>query len=257
MLLSYILPEGLKLRLLLLILLLACWKSSIAETSQSFRSGPKQVHLLELYTSQGCSSCPPAEKWLSRMMDSDDLWKRIIPVNFHVDYWDNLGWPDRYASSKYTQRQYIYKALGNTNVVATPGFVINGQGWSGWFYGHKLPRLTSPNVGELSLEIKDKAFTAKFDSPRFTNKQLTLNIVQLGFGLFDQIKRGENEGKLLRQDFVVLSFQQLPFTQSKTKFSVNSKLVKLTNSSPISGVAAWITADNNPTPIQSVGGYLK
>ena len=55
--------------------------------------------------------------------------KRTIPVNFHVDYWDNLGWPDPYASGEFTQRQRIYKDLGNTNVVATPGFVINGRGW--------------------------------------------------------------------------------------------------------------------------------
>lgn len=244
-------------RLLLLILLLACSKLSSAQSFQTFRSGVEQVQLLELYTSQGCSSCPPAEKWLSKFINKESLWTRTIPVNFHVDYWDNLGWPDPYASSQYTQRQRIYRALGNTKVVATPGFVINGRGWNGWFYGQALPTGPSIKVGELTLEINEQSFKAKFEEHHPSDKKLTLNIAQLGFGLFDKIKRGENEGKLLRHDFVVLSFQQLPLNQSNGVFSIASKLAKPISLSPITGIAAWITVDNNPTPIQSVGGYLK
>lgn len=244
-------------RLLLLILLLACSKLSSAQTLQTFHSGIEQVQLLELYTSQGCSSCPPAEKWLSRFMDRDTLWQRIIPVNFHVDYWDNLGWPDPYASAQYTQRQRIYKALGNTKVVATPGFVINGRGWNGWFYGQTLPIGSPVKVGELTLKVNEQTFNAKFEEDQPSDKKLTLNIAQLGFGLFDKIKRGENEGKLLRHDFVVLSFQQLPLSQSNGTYFIASELAKPISLSPVTGIAAWVTVDSNPTPIQSVGGYLK
>ena len=59
------------------------------------QSTPQRVGLLELYTSEGCSSCPPAEAWLSTLKQDPGLWKNYVPVNFHVTYWDNLGWPDR------------------------------------------------------------------------------------------------------------------------------------------------------------------
>ena len=66
--------------------------SAHAETA--LQSGPQKVSLLELYTSEGCSSCPPAESWLGQLTTDGRLWKEIVPVAFHVDYWDDLGWKD-------------------------------------------------------------------------------------------------------------------------------------------------------------------
>lgn len=68
-------------------------------------STPNQTTVLELYTSQGCSSCPPAEKWISGFVDSDKLWTELVPINFHVDYWDYLGWKDPFADSAFSKRQ--------------------------------------------------------------------------------------------------------------------------------------------------------
>jgi len=99
------------------------------------QSGPARASLLELYTSEGCSSCPPAEAWLSRLRDDARLWKEIVPVAFHVDYWDNLGWKDRFASAAFTARQRDYAARWNSGSVYTPGFVLDGQEWRGWFTG--------------------------------------------------------------------------------------------------------------------------
>ena len=67
-------------------------------------SGVEQVTLLELYTSQGCSSCPPAERWLNAYVDSDALWEKTVPMVFHVDYWDYLGWKDTLADSTHAER---------------------------------------------------------------------------------------------------------------------------------------------------------
>jgi len=80
--------------------------SAHAETT--FQSGPQRVALLEVYTSEGCSSCPPAESWLSEFKNQARLWKEIVPVAFHVDYWDGLGWKDRFAKEEYTSRQRAY-----------------------------------------------------------------------------------------------------------------------------------------------------
>jgi hypothetical protein len=74
------------------------------------RSGPERVSLLELYSSEGCSSCPPAEQWLGELRKDPRLWRSIVPVAFHVDYWDGLGWKDRFAQPQWTARQRAYAA---------------------------------------------------------------------------------------------------------------------------------------------------
>src|SRR6202020_1540486 len=80
--------------------------SAHAETT--FQSGPQRVALLEVYTSEGCSSCPPAESWLSELKGSQGLWNEFVPVAFHVDYWNNLGWKDRFSDKQYTERKKSY-----------------------------------------------------------------------------------------------------------------------------------------------------
>src|SRR6266704_4718971 len=77
-------------------------------TSLTFQSSGKQTALIELYTSEGCSSCPPAETWLSRLKESPGLWKDFVPLAFHVDYWDYLGWRAPWASKSFSDRQRAY-----------------------------------------------------------------------------------------------------------------------------------------------------
>jgi hypothetical protein len=71
----------------------------------TFGSGKTRGHLVELFTSEGCSSCPPADRWLSRLKRDSRLWKSVFPVAFHVDYWDYIGWPDRFAVPQYSALQ--------------------------------------------------------------------------------------------------------------------------------------------------------
>src|SRR5882757_8353629 len=94
-----------------------------------FESGPKKVQLLELFTSEGCSSCPPAEASLGRLVNDPRLWHEFVPVAFHVDYWDRLGWKDPFASAEWTKRQRLYAANWNAESVYTPAFVLNGREW--------------------------------------------------------------------------------------------------------------------------------
>src|ERR1017187_258248 len=82
-----------------------------------FASGPAHVALVELYTSEGCSSCPPAERWLAARRDDPGLWRDFVPIAFHVDYWNQLGWPDRFSTREFTQRQYaLATAWGGDSV---------------------------------------------------------------------------------------------------------------------------------------------
>ncbi len=88
-----------------------------------------KTHLIELFTSQGCSSCPPAEAWLSKLKNEPRLWKDFVPLAFHVDYWDRLGWRDPFASKEWTARQYQYSENWKSESVYTPGFVLDGREW--------------------------------------------------------------------------------------------------------------------------------
>ena len=85
-----------------LIISVAGWLTSatthVLAEEASFRSGPQPVWLLELFTSEGCSSCPPAEKWLGALREDPRLWHEFVPVAWHVDYWDRLGWRDRFSA---------------------------------------------------------------------------------------------------------------------------------------------------------------
>jgi len=90
------------------------------------QSSERQTALLELYTSEGCSSCPPAERWLSEQKDSLGLWKNFVPLAFHVDYWNSLGWRDPWSSAQASQRQKAYAQLWQSESIYTPEFVLNG-----------------------------------------------------------------------------------------------------------------------------------
>ncbi|MCZ6673380.1 MAG: DUF1223 domain-containing protein, partial [Verrucomicrobia bacterium] len=83
------------------------------QESITFQSPETRVQVLELFTSQGCSSCPPAERWLNQFADYPGLWTEIIPVAFHLDYWDRLGWKDPFANKQNTARQYQYSKNGD------------------------------------------------------------------------------------------------------------------------------------------------
>src|SRR5262252_1823658 len=164
-----------------------------ASEPQTFDSGETQSSLIELFTSEGCSSCPPAEKWLSRLKSNPDLWKKIVPLAFHVDYWDHLGWRDRFAKPEFTSRQQRYAAAWDgDDSVYTPGFVVNGKEWRSWFGGNALPASLT-RVGVLHVSLGDDAqVTAAFVPITMQPRSLTLNVAMLGSDLQSDVKRGEN-----------------------------------------------------------------
>ena len=95
--------------------------------------------VIELYQSQGCSSCPPANAILNGLGDRADL----LPLMFSVTYWDRLGWPDTFAHPLYTERQWDFSRAGGRGQVATPQFIVNGRGV-----------VTGSNAQALAAEIR-------------------------------------------------------------------------------------------------------
>jgi len=212
------------------------------------QSGEAQTIMLELFSSEGCSSCPPAEKWLNGFENNPDLWKKYIPLAFHVDYWDRLGWKDPFAQHTFTQRQYAYRKNGHTSGVYTPGFLANSKEWRGW-YKADAQAIQNNYGGNLMLRVKDQKIKVTYSK----EGSYEIHLALLGFGLETKVPRGENKGKLLKHNFVVLTMQSYFYNHS------DSNIPLLT--SPINAkkyaLVAWITPRNSLQVLQSVGGWLE
>lgn len=212
-------------------------------------SQPTKTHLLELYTSEGCSSCPPAEAWLSKLKDDSRLWREFVPVAFHVNYWDRLGWRDPFAAQKWTARQYEYSALWKSSSVYTPGFVLDGREWN----NNGVPAAASDTPGTLKLALhgNDDA-SATFAPAANDARKFEVHVARLGFDLNINVKAGENSGRKLRHDFVVLDLTTAPLTSGTSE-------LRLPASPENSGgaIVAWITAAGQIEPIQAVGGWRR
>ncbi len=120
-----------------------------------FQSAATQTDLLELFTSEGCSSCPPAETWLSSLKASPRLWKDFLPVAFHVDYWDRLGWRDPWSSKQFSDRQRAYAGSWGNASIYTPGFVLNGEEWRVWSGLKGRLKSPRPQAGVLRVVSSD------------------------------------------------------------------------------------------------------
>jgi hypothetical protein len=211
-------------------------------------SGQPQVTLLELYTSQGCSSCPPAERWLNELTDADGLWTRIVPVALHVDYWDYLGWQDPYATPENTGRQRSYAQHKRARTVYTPGMFVNGREWRGWIYRFS-PRASGEAPGELAVRIEDGRLQADFPAD---GAALDLHVAVLGFDIATQVKHGENRNRTLRQEFVSLA--HVAHHSADGHWSV--PMPETTQPAGRYGIALWISTAGNPVPLQATGGWL-
>jgi hypothetical protein len=221
----------------------------------TFESGETQNTLIELFTSEGCSSCPPAEKWLSGLKSNQDLWKKTVPVAFHVDYWDHLGWRDRFAKPEFTARQQRYAAAWGGDSVYTPGFVVNGKEWRGWFGGNVTPT-SSTKVGVLRVSLGAAGkLSASYVPETRQPSGLALYVAVLGNDLESDVKRGENSGRKLRHDFVVLDLIKMDMANESNGWTGSVVLPMRSGNDKPTALAAWITQD--ATPIQATGGWLR
>lgn len=184
----------------------------LPDTHQKDKAAP--VAVVELFTSEGCSSCPPADRLLSKISaEAEAKGQNIISLAFHVDYWNHLGWKDPFSESRYSERQRTYAQKLNSQRVYTPQMVVNG---------------TVGFVGSSSSEAREAIDEALNETPpvqisidtTFINGQalsfsyrlskLPENVVLVfalaESGLSREIKRGENGGRTLEHDHVVRAF---------------------------------------------------
>ncbi len=226
---------------------------SLSANELTFTSTTSRTPLVELFTSEGCSSCPPADAWLSTLQHSPGLWRDFIPIAFHVDYWDRLGWKDVLASPANSHRQQVYHQQKLSSGVYTPGFVIGGKEWRQWFQGDKLLPKNQEQTGVLKLSIKGRNIKAHFSPKQNIESPLILNIAVLGMGIKHAIGWGENKNKILSHDFVILSHQQI----SGSNHTWQAHLAGYPRQGATQlALAGWLATPQNQSPIQAVGGWI-
>jgi hypothetical protein len=238
------------------LLFLACMRAGAMPLE--FQSSQHQTTLLELYTSEGCSSCPPAEAWLSKLKNSPRLWAEFVPVAFHVDYWNNLGWKDKFSDEQYTERQRSYARLWSADNIYTPEFVLNGKEWHDWFGFRGAPSFGASEPGILQVQSNDgKHWTATFSPGQSDSSHYEVTAAVLVSNVASDVSAGENEGRHLNHDFAAISLITRALVLQTNGFV--AEFIIDPDAKGITGqvaLAVWVTHEGQPGPVQATGGWL-
>jgi hypothetical protein len=189
--------------------------------------------VVELFTSQGCSSCPPADRLLSKLAHDSRYQGKVIPLSFHVDYWNAIGWTDPFSSPRWSQRQQAYAGrVFHTNRIYTPQVVVNGHAEcvgnsEGDVLGRISDALAAEPAGQVSLAIDpptpDGHLRVKVGAKlarAVGAGDLDLWVAVYESGLSTEVKAGENASRILRNDRVVRRLEKaftLPATAGAEK----------------------------------------
>jgi hypothetical protein len=197
-------------------LLMAAAIPGQAATTCAAESGAQTVPLVELFTSEGCDSCPPADRWLTAQFPVAGTAGTVAVLAFHVDYWDRLGWKDRFAAAQYTQRQYDAMRANGATFVYTPQVLVQGHDVPSWRAGGKVAdvlaaarkRPTRASVTLAANAVPGGVFSVRAQATvaeQALRKNAVLWVAYTDSGLVSDVKAGENRGVQLHHDHVVRS----------------------------------------------------
>jgi len=183
------------------------------EGTQKSGSPQNGIVVLELFTSQGCSSCPPADRLLGKYSNEEN----VIALSFHVDYWDRLGWKDPFSDAAFSQRQKDYAAIFKLNNVYTPEIVINGEkemvGSDAGMISKTIKKagqqVSTEHININTVKVDDNTATINYTIQGGENNS-NLNIALIQIAATTSIKAGENGGLKLTNYNVVRSFKTIP-----------------------------------------------
>ena len=167
------------------------------------KSGTQAAPVVELYTSEGCNSCPPADRWLSALKADPST----VALAFHVDYWDSLGWKDRFASAANTQRQTRQQTVNGSRYNYTPQVVVNGmdrKDWSG------ITALSARDAASVQISVMRSGAEVTATVQSNANAKLAAYWAVTEQGHSSAVKAGENAGVMLKHDHVVREWQAVP-----------------------------------------------
>ena len=158
--------------------------------------------VIELYTSEGCSSCPPADKWVSSLKAAA-AQGRVVVEAFHVGYWDYIGWVDRFAQPSHTARQRELAVSNHLAGIYTPQVLRNGKDWRGY-----PAALGEAQAARASIEIRGQGPDAyeAIVMPTDTTMAWSAYWTVTEHDHYSRVKAGENSGEFLKHDFVVREY---------------------------------------------------
>jgi hypothetical protein len=196
--------------------------TATAASMCSVHSPAHRVALVELYSSEGCNSCPPADQWLSQWKDSGAA-RSIVPLALHVDYWNSLGWTDRFSQHRFTERQQDLTDLAGGHTIYTPEVFVSGRELRDWSQPTRFEErigalIAEPAQADVALELApstqdhaqdhtqgraDVAVNARFTSRTVTKDPLNAYVAVYENALTSQVRAGENNGATLHHERVV------------------------------------------------------
>lgn len=216
--------------------------------------------LIELYTSEGCDSCPPVDRWFSVQFDAADAREHAVALAFHVDYWDRLGWIDRFANPAYTERQYEAMRANGASFVYTPQLLLQGHDFAGWRAGaaasidtasRKPARATialDATLGERDVVVRADAQIP--DAALARDAQLFIAFADSG--LVSDVKAGENRGVRLAHDHVVRTLRLAGSAGSDRRVRATLRLPKPREAGTHPTLAAFVQRASTGEVLQSV-----
>jgi|CXWL01.1.fsa_nt_gi hypothetical protein len=187
--------------------------------------------LVELFSSEGCSSCPPADDLLREITHQAKVDnQRIFTLSFQVDYWNYLGWTDPFSNSEFTRRQHQYAQILRSSSVYTPQMIINGK--TGFVGSDRVKAkkaiaeyLTVPSVQSISLELKshDAAqIQLSYSCDLISADDAVIHFALVESGLQSQVTAGENQGRVLKHENIVREFKTIPLSGRKGSVFFNN-----------------------------------
>jgi hypothetical protein len=178
---------------------------ALAALTCSARSTAATAPVVELYTSEGCSSCPPADQWLSKLKAEPS----VVALAFHVDYWDRLGWKDRFASPAFTQRQAQTQRTSGARFSYTPQVLLDGADRPDWSGLSSAIASRSRPVAAVGVELvrEGNRFTATIAPAAGAPAHLAAYWAVTEQGHVSAVKAGENQGVMLNHDYVVREYE--------------------------------------------------
>ncbi|MCB1908577.1 MAG: DUF1223 domain-containing protein [Rhodocyclaceae bacterium] len=215
-------------------------------------SADHTIPVVELFTSEGCNSCPPADRWLSSLGSRQDTAPLSV-LAYHVDYWDYIGWRDRFADPSHGQRHQQLVAASGGRIRYTPQVFVDGREYTEWRSG-AMPAATARATIRLQATLAPVAadgsivlrLAARGDGPR----PVHVTVAAVENGLTSAVTAGENEGRRLRHDFVVRDVSE--FSLADASFRLDTKLRLPVDSRPENGSVVVVVRDRQLRTLQSM-----